>query len=383
MNFSAKVVLLGDGGTGKTSLVRRVVDGQHPQCTEMTLGVNCFRDVLDMAPFGWKGCIFQVYDTGGNRAFLESFIESFMQGPILRSAFRNDGKLSALIFGFDVTSYASFEGLPERWLSLFPASAQSACLIYLVGYKADAQAREVSREAMQALAESHPLLSPERVFEVDSATDRGVSELMVHLAMSCDAYRRCTERTQREAQLHAFERDLLSDARWADAARLATTPAQQGREDGEGGLSQMVGSVIMGTIGGGVMGGAVAGGASGFEAGNRVAGPLGGALGGTAGTVAGTAAGTVLMAGVAVAAAGVAAADCVAFAGRTSRTAANNAHSAAARLAGKPKEHYKFGDVTRRALGFRRGEPDGAHCIADDALASAVALPAGMVEDMD
>ena len=121
-----------------------------------------------------------------------------------------------------------------------------------------------------------------------------------------------------------------------------------------------VGTVASSAVGGALSGGAsgaVSGATNGFRAGYSLAGvaggAVGGAMGGAGGAVAGASSGAAMSS--TLAAVGVAAG---AVAGVASSAASSAAHaardaacSAAAHLADKPPDEYRFGDVTRRALG--------------------------------
>ena len=62
-----KVVVAGDGGVGKTTLLRRYVDGMFDESTIMTVGVDFFLKQLDFNSS--ITCSLQLWDLGGQEQF--------------------------------------------------------------------------------------------------------------------------------------------------------------------------------------------------------------------------------------------------------------------------------------------------------------------------
>lgn len=62
-----KVVVAGDGGVGKTTLLRRYVDGMFDESTIMTVGVDFFLKQLDFNSS--ITCALQLWDLGGQKQF--------------------------------------------------------------------------------------------------------------------------------------------------------------------------------------------------------------------------------------------------------------------------------------------------------------------------
>jgi len=134
-----KVVLLGDSGTGKTSLVKRVSAGASGTAetisTLSTVGVD-----LAVISRG-KHVKLQCWDTAGQEKY-RSIAESFYRGA--------DG----VMLVYDVTRAASFEGV-ATWLqgiSAHDGGARAAAIV-LVGNKADLPAaRQVTAAGGAAAA---------------------------------------------------------------------------------------------------------------------------------------------------------------------------------------------------------------------------------------
>jgi len=75
-NFIFKILVAGEGGAGKTSLLRRYVDGMFDESNVMTVGVDFFtKDVL----FDNVHCSLQLWDLGGQKRF-RYLLESYVMG---------------------------------------------------------------------------------------------------------------------------------------------------------------------------------------------------------------------------------------------------------------------------------------------------------------
>ncbi|MFW9783025.1 MAG: GTP-binding protein [Candidatus Heimdallarchaeota archaeon] len=75
-NFLFKILITGDGGVGKTSLLRRYVDGTFDESTIMTVGVEFFIKELI---FDDIHCTLQLWDLGGQKRF-RYLLENYVMG---------------------------------------------------------------------------------------------------------------------------------------------------------------------------------------------------------------------------------------------------------------------------------------------------------------
>lgn len=75
-NFLFKILITGDGGVGKTSLLRRYVDGTFDESTIMTVGVEFFIKELI---FDGIHCSLQLWDLGGQKRF-RYLLENYVMG---------------------------------------------------------------------------------------------------------------------------------------------------------------------------------------------------------------------------------------------------------------------------------------------------------------
>ena len=134
-----KLVLLGNSGVGKTSLVARLTNPDRPLNHDIsaTMGIEFDTQMLDTPQGKVKA---QIWDTAGQERFARVLLPTYFR------------KAKGVILVYDITNAKSFESLGERWMTQLNDHASSDDLAkLLVGNKSDLEAnREVSKEkAMQ------------------------------------------------------------------------------------------------------------------------------------------------------------------------------------------------------------------------------------------
>jgi len=77
-NYVFKILIAGDGGVGKTTLLRRYVDGVFDESTIETIGVDFFLKELRSNNVDAR-CTLQLWDLGGQERF-RHLLESFVMG---------------------------------------------------------------------------------------------------------------------------------------------------------------------------------------------------------------------------------------------------------------------------------------------------------------
>jgi small GTP-binding protein len=75
-NYIFKILITGNASVGKTSLLRRYVDGMFDESTVMTVGADFFTKEL---VFDNARCLIQLWDLGGQERF-RYLLESFVMG---------------------------------------------------------------------------------------------------------------------------------------------------------------------------------------------------------------------------------------------------------------------------------------------------------------
>jgi len=121
LNF--KVVLLGDGAVGKTSIVARFCDDGFAKNYKQTIGVDFFIKRIALPPN--TECALSIWDIGG-QTIGSKMITKYIYGA------------NAVLFCYDITAYQTFQNL-EDWLLLVRRTFQNEPLPYmaLVGNKTD------------------------------------------------------------------------------------------------------------------------------------------------------------------------------------------------------------------------------------------------------
>ena len=156
-----RVVILGEGRVGKTSLARKWVYDDFDSKEEMT--TKPLRFVKEVS-VGKRTFIINIWDTAGQARF----------HAISRSYYRNS---AAALVVFSVTSESSFAKV-EQWINELRSNSPSTEII-IVGSKCDLQAeRRISSSTGKEFADSMNL----PYFEVSAKTSAGVSNLFSYLA---------------------------------------------------------------------------------------------------------------------------------------------------------------------------------------------------------
>ncbi|XP_028098742.1 ras-related protein RHN1-like isoform X3 [Camellia sinensis] len=160
-NIQAKLVLLGDMGTGKTSLVLRFVKGQFYDYQESTIGAAFFTQVLSLNEATIK---FDIWDTAGQERYY-SLAPMYYRGA------------AAAVVVYDITSMDSFERA-KKWVQELQRQENPNLVTVLVANKADlATKRLVENEVGEQYAKENGLL----FFETYAKTAQNVNELFYEI----------------------------------------------------------------------------------------------------------------------------------------------------------------------------------------------------------
>lgn len=118
--YTTKIVLLGEAGVGKTSLVYQFMEKKFRENYKQTLGVNLLKKDIHIEGYG--GVSAQIWDLGGQEPF-KSLRKLYLEGA-------NGGLVI-----FDLTERKSFDKLPE-WIESFK-NARGEQPLLLIGNKSD------------------------------------------------------------------------------------------------------------------------------------------------------------------------------------------------------------------------------------------------------
>ncbi|KAK7398940.1 hypothetical protein VNO78_10114 [Psophocarpus tetragonolobus] len=160
-SLQAKLVLLGDMGAGKTSLVLRFVKGQFSEYQESTIGAAFFTQVLSLNEATVK---FDIWDTAGQERY-HSLAPMYYRGA------------AAAIVVYDITSMDSFVRA-KKWVREVQRQANSSLTMLLVANKADLEdERKVSNEEGEEYAKENGL----SFLETSAKTAQNVNELFYEI----------------------------------------------------------------------------------------------------------------------------------------------------------------------------------------------------------
>ena len=157
-----KLVILGDGGVGKTSLAVRMVSGEFSETMKMTIGLDVHAKELQV---GGSRVMLQVWDFGGQERF------RFL---LPRYCAQADGAL----FLYDVTDPATLLHL-GNWMEVLSANSRQVPIL-CIGTKIDLiEKRTVTRDEAVKLAQSFRLAG---YAEVSAKTGQDVERVFETIA---------------------------------------------------------------------------------------------------------------------------------------------------------------------------------------------------------
>lgn len=156
-----KVVLMGDSGVGKTSLVLQLSEHVFRTITKPTVGSGCIDKRINTPSGPVK---LNIWDTAGEERY-RSVTSLYSQGA------------AAFVLVFDVSDQQSFDSIPE-WIDTFHQTSDASCLVYVVGNKNDIPDRAVTDA--QAIEWCQQRGYP--YFDVSAKTGEGVELVFTDIA---------------------------------------------------------------------------------------------------------------------------------------------------------------------------------------------------------
>eukprot|EP01089_Gocevia_fonbrunei_P011696 TRINITY_DN2545_c0_g1_i1.p1 TRINITY_DN2545_c0_g1~~TRINITY_DN2545_c0_g1_i1.p1 ORF type:complete len:198 (+),score=21.42 TRINITY_DN2545_c0_g1_i1:124-717(+) len=167
-DFLCKVILVGESGVGKSSLLLRFTDDQFAEEYISTVGVDFKSKTITLAD--GKVSKMQIWDTAGQERFKTITV------PYYRNA---DGVIAA----YDITNKKSFDCV-SKWLTDVDKHATKKTAKMIIGTKADLESqRQVSESEGQNLANQMGI----PFSETSSKTSKGVDNAFTILATAIGA----------------------------------------------------------------------------------------------------------------------------------------------------------------------------------------------------
>jgi small GTP-binding protein len=139
--FVYKLILGGDGGVGKTSLVHTFVDGVFNTDYKATIGTSIMKKEITSFPLADKGTLVRlmIWDLAGQGQFAR-----------VRQTYLQDSRCGFIVY--DVTRPETFQSV-ERWYNEFIKGAGESIMIMLIGNKIDLESeRKVTKAQGEELA---------------------------------------------------------------------------------------------------------------------------------------------------------------------------------------------------------------------------------------
>ncbi|CAJ2661263.1 ras-related protein RHN1-like isoform X1 [Trifolium pratense] len=159
--IQAKLVLLGDMGTGKTSLALRFVKGQFFQNQEPTIGAAFFTQILSLSEATVK---FDIWDTAGQERY-HSLAPMYYRGA------------AAAIVVYDISSIDTFVRA-KKWVQELQRHGSQKLVMALVANKCDLEPkREVQAEDGEQFAQENGMF----YMETSAKTAENINELFYEI----------------------------------------------------------------------------------------------------------------------------------------------------------------------------------------------------------
>ena len=119
-----KVVLLGEAGVGKTSIISRFYKGTFEESLMSTNGASYVCRNLTFSEYENRMVKFEIWDTAGQEQY-----------RALNKIFYKDASICILVY--DITSRKSFNALKEYWIEEIRNSAPKGIILGLAANKSD------------------------------------------------------------------------------------------------------------------------------------------------------------------------------------------------------------------------------------------------------
>ena len=163
-----KICIFGDGGVGKSTLVKRYLSGLFDESTSMTIGLDCYSKKLEFKDITVS---LQIWDFAGEKRF-RFLLPSYVSGA------------SGGIFMYDITRTTSLNNFTD-WLNVFRngfnvKNHETKLPIMMVGGKLDlSEKRSIPRKFAEEIVENENLFS---YIECSAKTGENVEDIFQEIA---------------------------------------------------------------------------------------------------------------------------------------------------------------------------------------------------------
>ena len=179
---SIKVVLIGESGVGKTSIISQFTKGIFNPELMSTNGATFSTKKNEFIEYK-KTISFEIWDTAGQEKYRS-----------LAKMFFKDATVALIVY--DITNKKSFEEIKQYWMNLVKENGPKEMIMYIVGNKSDLSEREaVNEEEVRNYAKSQNIL-----FWSTSAKDAtGINELFAEIGNKyLTEFKNCEEIKERK-----------------------------------------------------------------------------------------------------------------------------------------------------------------------------------------
>ncbi|CAK84586.1 unnamed protein product (macronuclear) [Paramecium tetraurelia] len=156
-----KLVIIGNSGVGKSSLLIRYADDKFSENYISTIGVDFKFKTFQL---DGKGLKLQIWDTAGQERF-RTITNSYYKGA------------DAIVLVYDTTCLQSFEEIEKSWLDEIYKHAGRNTTILLIGNKSDLPNKTVSTERAQVYAKEKLMLFKEASAKTSLGVNQAFEEL--------------------------------------------------------------------------------------------------------------------------------------------------------------------------------------------------------------
>ena len=137
-DYLFKLLIIGDSGVGKSSILMQYIDSVYADNYISTIGVDFKIKTIEL---DGKQIKLQVWDTAGQERF-RTIISSYYRGA------------HGVILVYDITDLNSFTNL-EYWLNEITTHSNTNISKLIIGNKCDSQNRNVTKEEGKLFAEKN------------------------------------------------------------------------------------------------------------------------------------------------------------------------------------------------------------------------------------